>query len=293
MLNEEGGIDPLEFRYLRDGRPRQHDRHGLARPDGRLRAVPHAQVRSDSASRLLPVHGVLEQRRRAGNGRAEARRRGPACRHRGADRRGRGRFAESLSARGRLSLARRVVGQRDLGGGAQSRAARRQLPRLGHRPRARHLHAAARQRRAADLGGAHRSPDRSSTAQARARPHAAWQLRVERDRGQPPRHAIRETAPRSMAIASATADFSQDGFPPEHAIDANSKTGWAIQGPEPWNVPRTAVFRWQDPWSGSGPTRWTIRLDQEYGGHHTLGRFRVRLGEPFGRSTSAGSPPPG
>ena len=59
----------------RDGRPRRHDRHGLARPDRAVRAVPHAQVRPDHAPRVLPVHGVPQQRRRAGARPAAARRR--------------------------------------------------------------------------------------------------------------------------------------------------------------------------------------------------------------------------
>ena len=43
----------------RDDRPRRHHRHRLARPDGRLRAVPHAQVRSDHAPRVLPLFAFL------------------------------------------------------------------------------------------------------------------------------------------------------------------------------------------------------------------------------------------
>ena len=49
MLNEEGGIDPLEFRFhAMTDRVADH-RHDLARPDRRVRAVPHPQVRSDPA----------------------------------------------------------------------------------------------------------------------------------------------------------------------------------------------------------------------------------------------------
>ena len=81
-------------------------------------------------------------------------------------------------------------------------------------------------------------------------------------------------------MASATADFSQEGFAPDQAFDNSDKTGWAIQGPEPWNVARTAtVFRFAPSRTVTGTTRWTIRLDQKYGGHHTLGRFRIQLGE--------------
>ena len=43
-------------------RPRQHHRHGLARADGRLRAVPRPQVRPDHAARVLPALRLLQQR---------------------------------------------------------------------------------------------------------------------------------------------------------------------------------------------------------------------------------------
>ena len=40
---------PAGVPLLRHGRPRRHHRHRLARPDDRLRPVPHAQVRPDHA----------------------------------------------------------------------------------------------------------------------------------------------------------------------------------------------------------------------------------------------------
>ncbi|HEY4310352.1 MAG TPA: PSD1 and planctomycete cytochrome C domain-containing protein [Pirellulales bacterium] len=88
-----------------------------------------------------------------------------------------------------------------------------------------------------------------------------------------------DTAAAPIAIASGTADFSQDGFPAAQAFDGNDKTGWAINGPEPWNVTRAATFRFDRSLGGPSRTRYTIRLNQNYGGHHTLGRFRVLLGE--------------
>ncbi len=80
-----------------------------------------------------------------------------------------------------------------------------------------------------------------------------------------------------MKFTTASADFSQAGFPVEIAIDGDSKTGWAIQGPDPWNVNRTATFRFDEPVAAAGRTRYTVRLEQNYGGHHTLGRFRVQI----------------
>ena len=43
-------------------RPRQHDRHRVARSDDRLRSVPQSQVRPDQPARLLPAVRVLQQR---------------------------------------------------------------------------------------------------------------------------------------------------------------------------------------------------------------------------------------
>jgi hypothetical protein len=84
---------------------------------------------------------------------------------------------------------------------------------------------------------------------------------------------------RPVKLVRAEADFAQDGFPAAHAIDGNPKTGWAIHGKDPWNVNRAATFTLAKPVGFAGGTRWTIRLDQRYGGHHTLGRFRVSLGK--------------
>ena len=45
-----------------DRRSGQHDRHGLPRPDDRLRPVPRPQVRPDLPARVLPALRLLQQR---------------------------------------------------------------------------------------------------------------------------------------------------------------------------------------------------------------------------------------
>lgn len=90
-----------------------------------------------------------------------------------------------------------------------------------------------------------------------------------------------DAAAQPLKFAHAEADFVQEGFPAAHAIDGQAKTGWAIHGSDNWNVPRTAVFALDQPVELTGISQWTIRLEQQYGGQHTLGRFRVRLGEPL------------
>jgi len=83
-----------------------------------------------------------------------------------------------------------------------------------------------------------------------------------------------------VKLTRAVADFSQDTFPVGNAIDGNLATGWAIHGPGAWNVQRTATFFLEKPLDLSGGARWTIRLEQQHGMQHTLGRFRVSLGQP-------------
>ncbi len=83
-----------------------------------------------------------------------------------------------------------------------------------------------------------------------------------------------------LKFVRASADFSQEQFSAEQAIDGNVKTGgWAIHGPGEWNVNRTATFFLAEPSGLVGKTtRWTIRLDQNHGMNHTLGKFRISLG---------------
>jgi Protein of unknown function (DUF1553)/Protein of unknown function (DUF1549)/Planctomycete cytochrome C len=86
---------------------------------------------------------------------------------------------------------------------------------------------------------------------------------------------------RQVKIVGATADHSQEGFAVEKAVDGNLKTGWAIDGAKPLNQNRTARFRFAQPsgWAGGG--RWTVRLEQRHGSKHTLGRIRLSLGYPM------------
>jgi hypothetical protein len=82
-----------------------------------------------------------------------------------------------------------------------------------------------------------------------------------------------------VKLVRAEADFAQDGFPAAHATDGNVKTGWAIHGPGKWNVNRTATFTFEKATGFPGGTRWTIKLDQQHGTQHVIGRLRVSLGQ--------------
>ena len=93
---------------------------------------------------------------------------------------------------------------------------------------------------------------------------------------------------RPLKFSHSTADFSQEKFDVAQAIDENAKTGgWAIHGPGHWNVNRTATFVLAQPAGLADKiTRWTIRLEQQHGLKHTLGKFRISFGRRHSRSGS-------
>ncbi|MDZ4688017.1 MAG: DUF1549 and DUF1553 domain-containing protein, partial [Planctomycetaceae bacterium] len=86
------------------------------------------------------------------------------------------------------------------------------------------------------------------------------------------------TAVTPLMFQTATADFSQDQFPAAKAVDGQADTGWAIQGDGKWNVARSLTAKFNRTMRTQGVARWTIRLEQNHGQQHTLGRFRVSLG---------------
>jgi hypothetical protein len=91
--------------------------------------------------------------------------------------------------------------------------------------------------------------------------------------------AGRNAAAQPIAIASAQADFSQDNYLIEHAIDGKRETGWAIDGPgRPDGVTRTAIFTLSQPVDLAQIRHWSVSLQQAHGQHHTLGRIRLSYG---------------
>ena len=82
-----------------------------------------------------------------------------------------------------------------------------------------------------------------------------------------------EAAP--LAIASASADFNQDGWTVAHAIDGDPATAWGIFPKV--GESHTAVFVLREPLKSSGPVRLTVVLEQLHGGGHLIGRPRVSV----------------
>ena len=83
---------------------------------------------------------------------------------------------------------------------------------------------------------------------------------------------------RKVKFARAEADFSQESFPVENAIDGKTDTGWAINATDGKRLHRRAVFTLAEPLVLEKGASVTVRLVQEFGSQHTLGRFRVSVG---------------
>ena len=84
--------------------------------------------------------------------------------------------------------------------------------------------------------------------------------------------------PQPVKFARAEADVQQEGFPAMNAIDGKSDTGWAIQGPGNWNADHALTLTLEKPIALPAGAKWTFRIEQNYGGQHTIGRFRLSVG---------------
>lgn len=82
---------------------------------------------------------------------------------------------------------------------------------------------------------------------------------------------------RVVKFASVQADYSQDGFAAQSAINGKGNTGWAVGSRE--TKFHNVIFALAEPLELPGSATITLRLVQNYGGHHTLARFRLSLGE--------------
>ena len=78
-----------------------------------------------------------------------------------------------------------------------------------------------------------------------------------------------------LTVARASADFDQDGWTAQHAIDGDLKSGWAIYPKV--NESHKIVFELQDPIDTSKGGKLAITLKQLYPPKHLIGRFRVSV----------------
>ena len=75
-----------------------------------------------------------------------------------------------------------------------------------------------------------------------------------------------------IELSSAEADFAQNKFGPEGALSSAEKSGWAIS-PQMGKDHQITFFTAQP--VSPGKKYLQIVLDQQYGGQHTIGRFRI------------------
>ncbi|GAB4138016.1 MAG: PSD1 and planctomycete cytochrome C domain-containing protein [Planctomycetaceae bacterium] len=75
-------------------------------------------------------------------------------------------------------------------------------------------------------------------------------------------------------FTKATHSFAQNKFPASKALERNPKTGWAISPQMGKN--HHATFVLERPWGQGGLRAIRITLEQNYGGNHVLGMFRVK-----------------
>ena len=84
---------------------------------------------------------------------------------------------------------------------------------------------------------------------------------------------------KTIKLVHPEADFSQPDYNVAGAIDGNAKTGWAIDNVgHDINVVRTATFDFEKPLHYPDGAHFTIRMEQNFGLQHTLGHFRISLG---------------
>ncbi|MEO6809671.1 MAG: PSD1 and planctomycete cytochrome C domain-containing protein [Isosphaeraceae bacterium] len=76
-----------------------------------------------------------------------------------------------------------------------------------------------------------------------------------------------------ITFSRTSADHEQTGFPASSAIDGDPATGWAIAGQ--FGRRHVIVFETEDDFGFAGGTELTIRLSQNHGLQHTIGRLRV------------------
>ncbi len=94
-----------------------------------------------------------------------------------------------------------------------------------------------------------------------------------------PKNSPDEAAP--VKIRSAQADVEQKDFPVGNAFDGRPQTGWAVEAEgKKLNTTHTAEFVFDHPVGFTNGTRFTVKLHQQYGGQHTIGRPRISFGTP-------------
>jgi hypothetical protein len=80
----------------------------------------------------------------------------------------------------------------------------------------------------------------------------------------------------TVKLTGAEAAYSQPDYPVANAIDGKRNTGWAISGGG--QQTHAATFAFDKPVALPKGGRWTVTLDQQFGQLHTIGHVRLSLG---------------
>ncbi|MBI1840772.1 MAG: DUF1549 domain-containing protein, partial [Verrucomicrobia bacterium] len=79
----------------------------------------------------------------------------------------------------------------------------------------------------------------------------------------------------NLTLASAVADWEQDYYRAEHAIDRNPKTGWAI-GPK-FGQRHFLIVTLKEPLKAPTGTKLGFRFESYHGSSHVIGRWRANV----------------
>jgi hypothetical protein len=82
-------------------------------------------------------------------------------------------------------------------------------------------------------------------------------------------------APQPVKLTNPRADFNQDGWSIDKAIDGNPATAWGIY-PQVGKS-HVAVFEIGEPIAFDSPVTFTVKLEQVHGGGHLVGRVRLSV----------------
>lgn len=94
-----------------------------------------------------------------------------------------------------------------------------------------------------------------------------------------------------VAIQGARADVEQTSFGIRTCLDDDPARGWAIDVGDPQrNRDHVAVFEFATPVTHAGGTRLRVTLRQDHGGKHTIGRLRLSVGALPPAAATAESP---
>ena len=86
---------------------------------------------------------------------------------------------------------------------------------------------------------------------------------------------VDDSSPRKLKFSKATADFNQEGWGIDRALDGKSETAWGIY-PQV-GKDHQAIFELDQPLPWNPESKLTILLRQLHGGRHLIGRFRLSI----------------